>query len=144
MNRAPRRPGNQTGASYIEVLAAVVLLGVALVPMMDAMHAASMSAEQQELHVAEQYRLSAKLEEVLAEPFPALASAAAAAGSETTPTSYSDPGGTANQRLVYLSLYDADNADADDDPFTGTDAGLIWVRVEISGSVLAIESLVAQ
>ena len=46
--------------------------------------------------------------------------------------------------LVYLSLYDGDNADADDDPFTGTDADLLWIRVEIDGSVLSLQTVRAR
>ena len=45
-------------------------------------------------------------------------------------------------RQVFLSRYDGDNADADDDPFTGTDDGLLWVRVAIDGSEQAIETVI--
>ena len=31
-----------------------------------------------------------------------------------------------------------------DDPFTGADAGLMWVKVEIEGTQLSIESLISQ
>jgi len=43
-----------------------------------------------------------------------------------------------------LSAYDADNSDGDDDPFTGTDEGLLWVRVAIEGSVHDVLSLVRE
>ena len=35
-------------------------------------------------------------------------------------------------------------ADADGDPFTGTDAGLLWLRVSLAGTALAVETLTAQ
>ena len=56
-------------------------------------------------------------------------------------TVYSDAAGATNRRLVYLSRYDADNADGDNDFFTGMDAGLVWVRVELEGTTQAIEGL---
>jgi hypothetical protein len=44
-------------------------------------------------------------------------------------------------RQVYLSRYDGDNADGNGNVFDGTDEGLLWVRVEIEESGLAIERL---
>ena len=137
------RRKRQQGASYVEVLVAAVLLSVALAPMMDAIRSASNGAEQQQETVELHYRLTAMLEVVLAEPHGSLADAATAAGSPTTASSYSDAPGTTNRRLVFLSPYDGDNADADNDPFTGTDAGLIWIRVEIENHALSVESLSA-
>jgi hypothetical protein len=43
-----------------------------------------------------------------------------------------------------LSRYDADDADGDDDPFTGTESGLIWVRVILADTVHGFESLTAR
>jgi hypothetical protein len=86
----------------------------------------------------------AKLEGVLAQPFSSLESVATEAGSASVPTRYSDLDGSVNRRLVYLSLYDGDNADSDDDPFTGVDAGLMWIRTEIEGTLMSVESLVSQ
>ena len=83
------------------------------------------------------------------EPFGQLNSAAVAAGSPTTPTTtYSDlftyPNGRQINRNVFIARYDADNADADNDPFTGTDDGLLCVRVAIAGTGMGIESLVSE
>ena len=80
----------------------------------------------------------------MVEPFSDLSDAAIVAGSPTTPTTYSDAAGPADRILVYLSPWDGDNADADDDPFTGTEADLLWIRVEIDGSVLALQTIRAQ
>ena len=48
------------------------------------------------------------------------------------------------KRNVFIARYDGDNADADDDAFTGTDDGLLWVRIAIAGTGLRIESLVSE
>ena len=134
-------PSRQHGGSYIEVLVAAALVTVSLVPAMQALRTSSVGATVHEESVQHHYLLLGRMEELLAEPFASLETEAAAAGDPSTPTSYSDAGGTPNRRLVFLSPYDGDNADADDDPFTGTDDGLIWVRVEIEGTVQALESL---
>lgn len=81
------------------------------------------------------------MEQLLAEAPASLDAAAQAAGAPTTPTSYSDAPGTPDRRLVFLARYDLDNADGDGNPFTGGDAGLIWVRVAIKNQVIALESV---
>ena len=59
----------------------------------------------------------------------------------TVPTSYSDVSGSTDRRLVYIAKYDADNADADDDGFTGVDDEILWVRVEIENTPFEFETL---
>ena len=143
--KGPRRyRGGQSGITYVEVLVAAALIAVTLVPMMDAVRTASVSAGVHEDAAVQNLHLVATLEDVLAEPFAALEAAATVAGSESTLTSYSDLVGSNNRRLVFLSLYDGDNADTDNDPFTGTDQGLMWVRVEVEGTSQAIETLMSQ
>jgi hypothetical protein len=87
----------------------------------------------------------ARFEEVMAAPFAELQASADAAGNATVPSSYSDTvvyaDGRQIVRNVYLSDYDGDNADGDDDPFTGTDAGLLWVKIEIAGTGHRVEGL---
>ncbi len=144
MNSGHRNARSQVGASYVEVLIAAILIIVALVPMTETLRGAGESAHIQQQATTRHFRLTARLEELLAEPFVALEAAATAAGSSTVPTAYSDPVGTGDRRLVFLALYDADDEDADGDPFTGADAGLMWVRVEIEDTALAMESLYAQ
>ncbi len=140
MKGSRRWPGRQSGFSYIEVLIAAVLILISLGPMMDALRNATRGAHEdastQNLH------LTAMLEELLNEPFSSREAAAIAAGNETVACSYSDLGGATNRRLVYLSLYDGDNADTDNDPFTGVDPDLMWVRTEIEGTLTSIETLV--
>ncbi len=142
---AQQRRAGHRGFSYTEVLVATVLIAIALVPALEALQPAIQGAGIHEHYAEDHYLLSAMMEELLAEPFAELEAAALAAGDATTPTTYSDIVNTAHgrslTRQVYLSRYDGDNADGDDDPFTDTDDGLLWVRVELEGSHLALESL---
>lgn len=131
----------QLGFSYIEVLVATMLIAITLVPALEALQGAIAGAEVHEDLATQQYYLQSKLEEVLAKSFNQLDAAALAAGSSTVATSYSDVSGTANRRLVYLSKYDADNADSDNNGFTGVDDNLLWVRVEIENTSLSFETL---
>ena len=141
MNTSPFLLRRQTGATYIEVLIAAVLIAISLVPMTNAVRGAIDSSAAHEDTAVRHLHMIAKLEDVLAEPFSSLEAAAIEAGSASVPTIYSDSEGTDNRRLVYLSLYDGDNADSDGDPFTGTDAGLMWIRTEIEGTLMSVESL---
>ena len=54
-----------------------------------------------------------------------------------------DPGVPPGRLLVYLSLYDGDNADADDNPFTGTDPDLLWIRIDVEDTVHTLETITA-
>lgn len=146
----------QSGLTYIEVMVAAVLIAIALVPAVDALHTGVLGSRVLDSSSNEHYAVLAKMEEVLAEPFGALTGAAAAAGGKSTPSSYSDAAGPPDRRLVFIALYDADDADGDGNVFTVPDAnldgdnnpytgyiGLLWVRVEVAGSVASLESLVA-
>lgn len=144
MIESRRFRSRQSGISYIEVLIAAALIAVSLVPMMDAVRTATISTGVHEEAAVQNLHLIAILEDVLAEPFSSLEAVATATGSESILTSYSDSAGSNNRRLVFLSLYDGDNADTDNNPFTGTDQGLMWVRVEIEGTAQTIETLVSQ
>jgi prepilin-type N-terminal cleavage/methylation domain-containing protein len=132
----------QAGFSYVEVMVAIALLAIALLPAIDALKVAMLASGQHATTAVQHYRAYGRMEELMTENFGALDAEALAVGSSTVPTSYSDASGTPNRRLVFLSPYDADNADGDDEPFlTGTDPGIVWLRVQIEGSGLALESL---
>lgn len=141
-------PHQQAGFSYLELLIATTLIIISLIPAIDALHQGVLGSQLQAHLAIDQYAVLSKTEQVLAEPFSALNTAAAAAGNATTPTSYSDTIVTADgrsiTRQVYLAAYDGDNADADNDPFSGTDSGLLWVRVQIAGTATYFETLTAQ
>lgn len=146
----------QYGVSYVEVLVATVLLAIVLVPAIQALHTGMLGAEIHASSVNEHYAALTRMEEVLAEPQSVLVAAAGIAGDEDTPTGYSDADGSPDRRIVYIALYDAEDADGDGDVFTVPDpnidgdndpytgyVGVLWVRVEIEGSVTWFETLTA-
>ena len=131
------------GLTYVEVLIAMTLITMTLVPAMEALRPGVQGAGIHETNTWRHYQLTALLEEVLANPFTALDTEALAINDPAVASvNYSDAAGQANRRLVYLSRYDADNADGNGNFFdAGVDEGLLWVRVEIEGTDQAIESL---
>lgn len=135
----------QIGLSYIEVLVASVLIAVSLVPALEALQPGIQGSQIHEDNNEDHYQLVAKMEEVLAEPYIDIQAAALLAASPSTASSYSDTvtlhDGRQISRSVFLSHYDADNADADNDPFTGTEVDLIWIKVVIDNSHHALQSL---
>ncbi len=134
----------QQGLSYVEALLAVTVLGLALVPAIEMLQVAFVGSDVQEAGIRLQLQTATRMEQMLAEPFASLDDAAQAAGNETTPSVYSDTAGTTDRTLVFLSRYDGDNADTDNNPFTGTDEGLLWVRVAVEGTPYELSTLVAQ
>lgn len=138
MNSRLAGASRQAGLSYIEVLTAVVIIAISVIPATDALRNAMHVAASDGQATVNHYRMTSKMEEVLADPF---STASARAAGTSTATSYSDTAGSTDRRLVFISRYDGDNADADDDPFTGTEAGLLWVRVEIEGTATALQAL---
>ncbi len=132
----------RSGLSQLEVLVATLLVAMSLVPALEALQTGVMAGGIHESQTTSHYHLAAMLEEVLAQPFADLeAEALAAAGA---PTAYSVAVAAPDRRLVFLSGYDGDDADADGDPFTGVDPGLLWVRVEIEATEHALETLTSQ
>ena len=132
------------GFSYIEVLVATVLIVLVLVPSIEALQGGVQGSAAHVEFAVNNYRVIEKLEETLARPFAELAAEADAVASPNTliPPPYSDPGGTADRRRVFIARYDGDNADGDDDPFTGVDEGLLWVRVRINKTHYDVETLI--
>lgn len=146
----------QSGLTYIEVLVAAVLLAIVLVPAIEALHTGMLGTEVHATAASDHYAALSRMEEVLAEPHSLLLTAAGTAGNYKTPTGYSDTAGSAQRRVVFIGLYDADDLDGDGNPFTVPDpnldgdndpytgyVGLLWLRVEIEGSVTAFETLTA-
>ena len=128
----------------VEVLVTMTLLIILLVPAMRALQTSITGAEVHSVLAADQFRLTSRLEELLAEPFDELEAAALAAGASTVASSYSETAGSPGRMLVYLSLFEGDNADTDNDPFTGTDPGLLWIQVQAEGTVHSLQTIRAQ
>jgi hypothetical protein len=138
------RRGYEGGLTLVEVLVSAALLTILLIPAISALRTGVVGAAVHADIANGHYRLTSRLEELLAEPFTDLSDAAIAAGAPTTPSSYSEPAGPPGRLLVYLSPYDGDNADADDNSFTGTDADLLWIRVGVEGTVHTLETVKAR
>jgi Tfp pilus assembly protein PilV len=134
----------QSGFGYIEALVAVVLLAVAIVPALDALGNAVRNAPAADQDDDLWMAVSSKIRQAGGSRFDDLDAAAAAAGSPTTASSLSDAVGTTPRVLVYLSRYDGDNADGDNNPFTGTDADLIWIRAAIADTPVELVTLVTR
>lgn len=136
----------QAGFSYMELLVATLLIAIMLVPALDAMQSGIQGSAIHTQLAQNQYRMISKLEQTLALPFAELLTQAdlVADPKILIPAPYSDPAGTASRRLVFLARYDGDDADGDKDPFTGTDAGLLWVRVTIENSPRALETVIIE
>lgn len=135
------RRANQFGLTLVEVLVAVTLLTILLIPAMRALQTSVTGADVHSDLASAHFRLTSRVEELLAEPFLDLSDAAIAAGAPTTETTYSETAGPPGRLIVYLSLYDGDNADTDDDPFTGTDSDLLWIRVDIEDTVHTLHTI---
>ena len=134
----------QCGLTLVELLVTVVLLGILLVPTINALHTAIVGSAVHTDVATSHYRVRSRVEDLLGEPYTALESATIAAGGSGNPSSYSETAGAPGRLVVFLSFYDGDNADEDDDPFTGTDPGLIWIRVAIEDTVYELQTVVAQ
>ena len=129
----------QSGLSYVEVLVAVIFLAVALVPMMNAFGPGIQGATEQRQTIETHYIVLGVLETVLAEPFTELDDAAAAAGAHTAATRYSDD--TPIPYQVFIWRYDSDDADDDNDRFTGGEDDLLWIKVETEDGRYALQTL---
>ena len=130
------------GFSYVEVLVATFLIGLLLVPATDLLFNSIQGSAVQTEQTQSYYLLTGKMEELLATPRSELHQAAIDAGGPSVViNAYSDVAGSQPRRLVYLARYDGDNADGDDDAFTGAEENLLWLRVEIEGTTLNVETL---
>ena len=130
------------GFAYTEALVATVILAIALVPASEAFRSAQQHGELSRQRLALTYRALAGMETVLAASFNALDAEAVKTGGTTASTVWSDPAGTADRRLVYVAPHDIDNADGDDNPLTGVEAGVVQVRLEVVGTTIAFQTLV--
>ena len=136
----------QSGFSYMELLVATLLIAIMLVPALDAMQSGIKGSGIHTQLAQNQYRMISKMEETLALPFSELLQQADLVADPTVliPEPYSDTAGTKFRRLVYLARYDGDNADGNDNPFNGTDEGLLWLRVTIENSQRSLETVIVE
>ena len=129
---------DQRGFSYVEILLSVVLLGLLLVPALEALQSA-IAGDRSAALVGRHLALQDKMERVLARPYADLYAQTYAAGGNTTSVSatLSDPVGAPARRNVVLYRYDASAA-----ALSAADTGLLYVAVyyetEGPGSALAM------
>ena len=128
----------QQGFSLAEVLATVLLLSVVMGPALVSLRSAVDSTNVEIDSAITDYQLVERMEIVMAQSFQDLANAAVGA---TTPSSFSDPEGDPARKLVFISPYDVDNADGDNNPFTGTESDILWLRVELENQGRYFETL---
>jgi len=136
----------QSGFSYMELLIATLLIAILLVPALDAMQSGIQSSDIHTQLAQNQYRMISKMEQTLALSYTELLGQAdlIADSKVLIPPPYSDPAGTGFRRLVFLARYDGDDADGDKNPFTGTDTGLLWVRVMIEDGQRSLETVIVE
>ncbi len=131
------------GLSYVEVLVATLLIAVALVPMLEALQPGIQGAGIHRNQTEVQFALRGTMERVLAEPFESLDEEATAAGASTTSTTYSDLAATVPHE-VFIWRWDVDNADADDDGFTGGEDDILWIRVATQDGLTDLTTLISR
>ncbi len=143
----------QRAFSYLEVMAAMIILAISIIPAMQAIQTGIQGAGVHESLTRQHYALIKRMEEVLAEPYGNLLNAAKTAGSAATASSYSDTAGQFERVLVFLALYDADadpftivdpDNDGDGDVYSGDSSDLLWLRVELENNAQSMETLVSR
>ena len=153
LSRLQEQCNTQQGFSYIEVLVAMFIIAIALVPAMEALQSGIQGAGIHQQTTQQHYLLLSRMENLMATSYGDLLIAAETAGNATTPSSYSDPAGQSERIIVYLSLYDADadpftiadpDTDADNNIYTGDTANLLWIKVQLENSAYEFESLRSQ
>lgn len=140
----PRAPSARAvrGFSYAEILLSVVLLGVLLVPALDALQGAITGSPA--VAAAPAVGLQSKMEQVLAAPFSKLYAESYAPGGNTASSvsaAFSDAAGAPERRLVVVYRYDALLR-----TLAATDTGLLFVKVyyEAEGPSGALNTLVGR
>lgn len=129
----------QSGFSYTEVLVSVVLLGILLVPAMQALSTAISGSSGNSAE--RQLALSSKMEEVLSQPFNALYAETYPPGTNTVSSvsaTFSDAASAPASRAVVLYRFDAAS-----NVLSNADTGLLFVSVYYAadGSANALNTL---
>lgn len=132
------------GFSYVEVIIAIIIIGLAIVPVIESMNIGVQSTRHHEDSLGVYTKLSSTYETLMAESFKDLENAAAQAGDPEIETHYSDETGIPNRCLVYIHEYDLDNSDNDGAGFTGTDEDVLWIKIQIENSAHQLETLVVK
>ena len=125
------------GFSYVEVLLAVLLLGLCAAPAAEALRSALGTADVSATELTQLHCLTSHMERTLAVPYRSLV--LAAAGVSTPSAAYSLPADTScGQRDVYLSPYNPDTFPT----YPSADTGLLQVVVKHTPAGAPARSLV--
>ena len=136
ITRHPIPRSESAGLAYIEVMVALALVVMALVPALNAMQTSTRGSAALGSIAARDALLRAKIEEVLAKPFDTVNAETFLAGGNTTTSvsaALSDPSGP-DRRIVIL--YRTDGT-----ALSSSDTGLVRVRVAWEAGGTALETL---
>ena len=132
-----RRPARASGLAYLEVMVALVLIVIALVPALNALQTDIRGAPALVSIAARDALLRAKMEEVLAKPFDTVNAETFLSGGNTTTsisTALSDAAGPDRRIVILYRTEDGKEA-------SGNDTGLVRVRVAFEAGDTALETL---
>jgi Tfp pilus assembly protein PilV len=132
-------PSVHSGFSYAEVLLSVVLLGILLVPALQALNTA-ISGSTGNL-AARQLALRSKMEELLSTPFSALYAETYLPGGNNSGSinaNFSDASGATDRRVVLLYRFDATT-----NALSSNNTGLLYISVyyKADGSANSLNTL---
>lgn len=127
----------QRGLSYLEVLIAISIIAVSVIPVGTALkHSLDVDAHSRDV-TERHFLMLKKMEEVLSYSYLELSQDASASLS----TRFSDDASADPRRLVYVMEADGDNADADNRLDTGADTELLLIRTEYADGTHRLEAL---
>lgn len=136
---------SQRGLSYLEVLLATIVLTISLGPLLSAMQSNNQTTRIDAELTRQRNHAISVLEKTLALPLATLLDEAAIVGAyDVLSDRYSDAAGSEPRAQVFLAAYDANNADGDNNPFTGAEANVLWVNVKIEDTRFELTTLVSQ
>jgi len=134
----------QAGISYTEAMVAAFLAAVLLLPALQGLQLGVMGSGVYIQKNQEYQYLQEKMEEVLHTSFAVLENAQAGQNMATTLSDVVQyDNGTSVNRQVFITAYDVDNQDGDNNVFSGGDSGVLWIKVELEGGVVALETLLS-
>lgn len=132
---------SNSGFSYTEVLLAVTLIAISLVPVLNSFKTAVLGVSGGAAGEIDRLLINEKMEEVLTVPFGDLSSEVNGLGKKTV---YSDNGfvNTGDGRKIKRFVYIADYAPEQVNHFNGGDGKILFIRVRIRKSEQKLETLI--
>ena len=134
------QPNFQHGLSYTEVLIAIALVALIAWPTAQSIQTSLAVAQQSVDDTTFRFAMLSLVETTLASDY---ASLEQRAGTQSAPI-LSEPLGANDTLDLYIAPWDIDNADFDDDPGTGVDDDVLWIRVALRNRPLSFETLVTR